>query len=833
MDWQATAGGQALIAWFAELKAPDEAGIAAVERWLTRLASPEQALAALAAFPPGARALATIFANSDAWTNVVIQNPEFGVILTEPHTLAARVEAGKIEEEALRLARLSVSYSHILDRLRFLRQRETLRILANELSGFWSPPESWRALSELAEGLLRAAAQLVEGKPDAPVSIVAFGKLGAHELNLSSDIDLTYLLDDDADEAQEVQSAKWSAALGRALSDRMGRGAVYRVDTRLRPFGKSGPLVCRWRAAERYYRDYAEPWEQMALIRSRVIVGPGADRWEQVRQNTAFRGVRGEWVLDELRQMRATLDNFKGDNDLKRSPGGIRDIEFAVQMRQMLFGGMAPEVQVGNTLEAIEALAHHNLVGGEDAYLARESYILLRRWEHALQAVADSQTHELPRNEAAWARFAAASGAASVEALKTEIGTRRQAVRHLYESLMRAGSLGAPSSARQAVADRLADLKPLAERWFEPLANADELYQSLAENEGSLHRAKLVLERAPTLATELASQPALTELILSGEIEEEKVAAPKVWSPDRLRRAWLAAAVRWCLNASDFRSEWSQTLDSALAELTEPLGLIALGSWAIHAPGLRSDADAILWSISGGEEEAAQEALQRAQRWRGEGSPVTLDIRLRPEGRQGPLAVTASALEHYAQARMEPWERMALARFRPVARADDAVQPICEAIFASPPDRESLRLMKKRLETERVSGAHRLRHLKHAPGGLEDIEWLAYLGWFEVPSAHTPGQTIPALLHKLALHGFLNLAEAEQLAEAYDAFHHARLAIALQGFPADVLPENPDKLATLANTEGATSGNEWLKQIEDRRQAVRAIFEQVTGWERR
>lgn len=832
MNWRETVGGRTLLAWLAELNAPDDTGVAAIERWLACLASPEQALSALGAFPPGARALATVFAHSDAWTNVVIQNPEFGVILTEPHTLAARVASAKIEEEALRLARLSVSYSHILDRLRFIRQRETLRILANELSGFWTPPESWRALSELAEGLLRAAAQLVEGKPVAPLSIVAFGKLGGYELNLSSDIDLCYLLDDDADETQEAQAAKWSAALGRALSDRMGRGAVYRVDTRLRPFGKSGPLVCRWRAAERYYRDYAEPWEQMALIRSRIIVGPAADRWEQIRQSTAFRGVRGEWVLDELRQMRATLDTFNGDNDLKRSPGGIRDIEFAVQMRQMLFGSRAPELRVGNTLEALDALAQHGLISKEDAHLARENYIHLRRWEHALQAVADSQTHALPRSEAAWARFAAAAGAPSANVLKAEIEARRQEVRHLYERLTRTESIGAPLSARQTVADRLGDLRPLAERWFEPLANADEIYESLAENESSLHRATLILERAPLLAAELAGQPALTDLILSGEIEEQTGVPPRSWSAARLRTAWLAAAVRWCLGVGDFRSEWSQTLDAALAELTEPLGLIALGSWAIHAPGLRSDADAILWSPAG-DEDAAQAALQRAQKWRGEGSPIALDFRLRPEGRQGPLAVTPAALENYAQTRMEPWERMALARFRPVARAESAVQPLLDAILTNPPERESLRRMKKRLETERVSGAHRHRHLKHAPGGLEDIEWLAYLGWFETPSARAPGLTLPELLRRLANGGFLNVAEADQLCEAYQAFHHARLAIALQGFPADVLPENPDKLATLARTQGATSGNDWLRQMEDRRQAVRAIFEQITGWDRR
>ncbi|MBX3096051.1 MAG: hypothetical protein KF812_04250 [Fimbriimonadaceae bacterium] len=832
MEWKSSAGGAKLVGELEACRADMNAALGAVERWLQGLASPENALYGLEAFPGGAKALATIVANSPAWTDVLIQNPEFGMIMTDPSMICAPVQASAIEAEAARLAELSVSYSHVLDRIRYLRQRETFRTVANELCGFWSPPEAWAALSELADGLIRAVVSRLPDAPSAPITVVAFGKLGANELNLSSDIDLVYVTEDDAPDGDEKKTEKWAGALGRALSDRMGRGAVYRVDTRLRPFGRSGPLVPKWRSVRRYYRDYAEAWEQMAIIRSRVVVGPGAEEWEAIRQETAFRGVRGEWVLDELRSMRQQLDTFRGENDLKRAPGGIRDIEFAVQVRQLLFGAGNPYLQTRRTHDAIDALASIGQMSVETADRLKRAYEQLRHWEHGLQSVADSQTHDLPTTQAAWERLAAACRVADGDTLKGQVDETRAEVRVLYDELMSPGAIRSPVNTRSLVLGSLGEKRPNAERWLEAMTDPGPIYQALAENESSLLRVQTVLERAPILAPELGGQPALTELIVSGEVMEPDVlTSGGDWSPDRLRRAWLTAAVRWTLGVSDFGHEWSVAMDAAFARLSEPFGLLALGSWAIRTPGLRSDADAFLWAAEGVTESDAQRVLQGAQKWRSGGCPVTLDLRLRPEGRQGALAVTEPMLRRYRETRMEPWERMALARFRAVARADEASAAILNVVLSdplTPMESASLASMKHRIETERASGAHRMRHLKHSPGGLDDIEWIAFLGVLHHPEVREVGPELPALLTRLAGVGWLNVVESAALTVAHAQLHNVRLTIALQGFTDDVIPENPDKLSVLAHQFGASDGNAWLEQMEANRKEVRAIFDDVT-----
>src|SRR5471030_374440 len=126
--------------------------------------------------------------------------------------------------------------------------------------------------------------------------VVGFGKLGGHELNYSSDVDLVYVVEDGLDERLDRDCTRFFEAFGRALSDRMGRGSLYRVDLRLRPYGGAGPIVRSMRAYEAYYKLYAEPWEVQALVRSRPITGSYAlrTRWEAMRNAHCFRSKLSE-----------------------------------------------------------------------------------------------------------------------------------------------------------------------------------------------------------------------------------------------------------------------------------------------------------------------------------------------------------------------------------------------------------------------------------------------------------------------------------------------------------------------------------------------------------
>lgn len=829
-----------------------------LERWLRASSNPATQMSLLMQTPRLARLVALILGSAQPLADALIQNPEMAGLIMDPSQLGVPPTRHAIRDEGRRLLAATSGYTHALDRIRFLQQTWTLRIVVNDLARAWPPEIVWKAVSEVADALLEqtvevawieyCAQKAVHGP--CPIMVVGFGKLGGSELNYSSDVDLVYVIPDDVDEALERHAGRFSEMLGRALSDRMGRGDLYRVDLRLRPFGGAGPVVQKMRAVEAYYRSHAEAWEAQALVRSRPIVGPPElfSRWEAMRETICFRSKLSTATLEPMVAMRERVEAHSDADDLKRGSGGIRDVEFLTQALQMVHGHDHAAVRSPNTLDAIEALREAGILDREDAEALTDGYRFLRQLEHRCQLIEGKQTHRLPENERDRDRIAHLMGFRRRTELEEELDAWRSRLRALYKRLVM--PVGAGATHREWLE---AELGPLAEgalRWFDSLPESEAFYRILRENEGSLERVRQILVGAPALVKHLSARVAHTEALLSGEIEEPRhegellEGLPADTPLDRvasaLRSEWLWAALRWSLGVEpEAGPPLARIFEAALRHVGHRLyvafDVLALGSFGAEDMSFGSDLDLMFLVQDGARhaemESEAQQFLAVLPNLHRHGAPIEADLRLRPEGRKGLLLRTYDGFSTYELESMEMWERMALIQTRSVIGSPEAEALAQKAAFAMPltPERlDELLSMKRRIEDERVKPQHRRRHVKLGWGGLADIEWFVGLHELRYPTATEAGRPrrMPDRLRALARAKLIHALEFEVLMKARADLLRTRERVYLLGFTPDIVPENPDKLDRLARACGLPEGNAFLEGHERTIDDVRAIYKE-------
>ncbi len=840
---------------------PDQA-LTNLERWLRAVSNPGPYVDQLSAAHGLTKHLMAVLGSSQPLADALVQNPELGAILFDPQELGRMPLAKEIEKEGNVLLGTVSSFTHALDRLRYLKQRWTLPIVLNDLAGNWDEATVWLALSELADALIRLSLKAVwQQSPlvDAlgskcPFLIVGFGKLGGRELNYSSDIDLVYAAPDDLPESASRDAQRFCEALSRALSDSMGRGFLYRVDLRLRPYGGSGPILPTMRAVENYYQLYAEAWEVQALLRSRAIYGPEilSSRWETLRQERCFGAKLTEASLDTLTSMRTRIEERASDDDLKRGAGGIRDVEFLVQILQLAHGRDHPALQVAATIPAIHALEEANLLDHAVATSLIQGYVFLRQLEHRCQLVADQQTHSLPTLEEARIRLAKLMGEASLAVLSRHLDLHRRTISTLYQSIVHPSPQA--DTHRTRIGEQLGTLAPAAFQWFDALPDADAFYEVLESNEGSLGRVQKILEGAPALINSFRRSVPLTEMLLSGELEEDfcasdrvndlQVEVPLTTVAETYSNLQARLAAQWHLEPKfDLSLKLSDLMDALVRHCMKRLyagfDLVALGSYGRQDLGLHSDADVVLLvphpDAHPEAEQQAQGLLSMFHSIKRHGAPVEMDLRLRPEGRHGLLVRTYDGLKAYELNRMETWERFALGAARLVGGSVEAREVLTRAAYAQPltPERlKELIIMKKRIETERVQPQYARRNVKLGHGSIGDIEWFVHLHEMRYPNATKAGANLRLSegIRSLGRAQLINAVETEQLLAALAHLSTVRFRLALLGYKEDLIPENPDKLSRLALVSGDKDGNAFLERHEHMIDTVRAIY--LDGMER-
>lgn len=339
-------------------------------------------------------------------------------------------------------------------RLRIRRHGLALAVALGDLAAELPLERVTTLLSDFADEAIDQAitAAIAERVPDSDArgfAVIAMGKLGSHELNYSSDVDLLLLFDPSTLPRRAREDAGESAVrIGRRLIElvqkRTEDGYVERVDLRLRPSPEVTPIALPVDAAISHYESSALPWERAAFIRARAAAGDIAlgHRFLDSIQPFVWRRSLDFGVIEEVRQISARIrDHFAQGAaigpgyDLKRGRGGIREVEFFVQIQQMIHGGRDPSVRAPATLDAIEALHSAGRLEGETADELASAYRLLRTIEHRVQMVEDTQTHLLPNDAAALDNVAQLDGRADGAALLNAVRPHVEQAGRIFDSL--------------------------------------------------------------------------------------------------------------------------------------------------------------------------------------------------------------------------------------------------------------------------------------------------------------------------------------------------------------------------------------------------------------
>jgi len=791
------------------------------------------------------------------------------------------------------------------------KRLELLRVAGRDLTGLDDLPTTGRLLAGLADDVLRQAHRLA-GPAAEGVAIVAMGKAGARELNYASDVDLIFVGDGDARPILEA-----------------GRHC-FRLDADLRPEGRDGPLVRSLAAYEAYWDRWADTWEFQALLKCRPVAGPLPlqERFRDAAEQRVWGRPFGAEELRSVRSMKARAEAEiarKGltTRELKRGRGGIRDIEFAVQLLQLVHGRTDHDLRTPATLDALLELASAGYVGGYDAGLLAEAYTFLRVVEHRLQLVDEAQVHAVPAQPDALDHLARVLGyrdderTTAVVHFEAELVRNQAVARSIHERLFfrplleafttsggplttaaardRLLALGFTDAerTRQAVieltrgmrrASRLmAALLPLLLEWLSESPDPDRGLLGLRTLATGSHRSARLAEtfrESPESARRLCAVAGTSRLLtrlverqpdLLGWLADDTDLAP-LGRHELLGRARAAMAVRdpddraaalqRLRQAETFRIAVADilrvlpagvTVGSAMSALAEatleaaleaaepavPMAVIAMGSLGGRELGYASDLDVVLFHDERGagaaaEAEAAAGRFLKLLRGRTPALSVwDVDLDLRPEGKQGRLAVSLTGFETYLRRWAVTWERQALVRGRPCA-GDRAVQSwwsdvvdqwVWQRPFTDVEGRE-VRRMKARVERERMPpGEDPAFHLKLGRGSLSDVEWTVQL--LQLQHGVPGPATLPAM-EALAAAGAVADDDAAVLADAWQFCEAARNRwFLVKGASGDSLPAQPDQLGRLARSlETTATGlrNDYRRVTRRARSVVEEVF---------
>ena len=687
------------------------------------------------------------------------------------------------------------------------------------------------------------------------LAVIAMGKCGARELNYISDVDVIFVAepagDLEASRALEI-STRLATRMMRAMDANAAEPALWQVDPNLRPEGKSGALVRTLESHVSYYERWAENWEFQALLKARHLAGDLAlgEAYVSKMQPFVWASAGRDSFVESAQKMRERvmehIPSSEVDRQIKLGPGGLRDIEFSVQLLQLVHGRTDESVRVRDTLSAIDALASAGYMSRGDAAVFAKQYRFLRLLEHRIQLSQLRRTHLMPTSENALRALARSIdikwGADQLtkhwEAVKLEVRSLHQKVfyRPLLSAVAKLGDGGVELSSQQAE-DRLAaigfadpksalvhinaltgglsrraaiqrQLLPVLIQWFgegsdpdqallafrrlsEDLGESHWYLRMLRDSSGAAERMTQVLSNSrlatslfeklpeaaawfespsdllPTSRLELATE--IQAIIDRHETLETAAAAIKtIRRRETLRLAMGAVLGDLTLSQitqglSDVTAEFLRGLLALLGDIGVDLGIVAMGRFGGEELGFGSDADVMfVYKPTSGDVDVSQKLAEGAiaELKRLAVDPLLefeLDLDLRPEGKNGPVARSLDSYAAYYKRWANTWESQALLRAKPIAGSNELVQEFLDLInkYRYPVTLDNsavveIRRIKARMETERLpQGADPKRHLKLGRGSLSDVEWLVQLLQLKHGAKH-PSIRTPRTLEALA-----------------------------------------------------------------------------------
>jgi [glutamine synthetase] adenylyltransferase / [glutamine synthetase]-adenylyl-L-tyrosine phosphorylase len=784
-------------------------------------------------------------------------------------------------------------------RLRIAKRRAALLIALADLGGIWDLEAVTGALTDLADravalglqSLVRA--EIARGKlpgcteDDAAEAggmfVLAMGKMGARELNYSSDIDLIVLFDEsrhDPDAFGELRRGfiRVTQRLVKLLQEATGEGYVFRTDLRLRPDPSVTPVCIATETAERYYESLGRTWERAAFIKARPCAGAieAGRRFLDNLRPFVWRRHLDYAAIEDAHDMRLRIRRHKGlggrievlGHDLKLGQGGIREIEFFTQTRQLIVGGRDPGLRQPQTLAALAALAAKGWVGAEAAAELAGHYVAHRTLEHRIQMLDDAQTHRLPATEEEFSRLAALAGEEPAT-LAAALRDRLDRVASLTEPFFAPGEKDAdaapdldaffsdPDGARGRLAawSRLPAFRTdRARRIFRRIepeilarlaqaADPDEALKNLDAFLSGLpagvqifslfeaHPALLdllvdVCATTPQLARHLGRNSGVLDVVISSDFYrpfppmsdlradlarqlaeagdyEAALNASRVWMKERHFRIGVhllrgiaepdaAAAAYSAVAEAALRALYPAVVEEFARRHGRPPGrgavVLGMGKLGSREMTASSDLDLIVLYDAGAAEASEGKRPLPTQTYyarltqaliaaltapMAEGQLYKVDMRLRPSGRAGPVAVSLPAFRRYQAEDAWTWEHLALTRARVVAGpadlAKDAAAAVAEVIRRPHDEARVLadaRDMRRRLTEAHAAAAAHPWEVKLGPGRMMDIEILAQSGALicDLADLRRPAR----MLDGVARAGWMGRDDAEVLGRALD-----------------------------------------------------------------
>ncbi|WP_407922449.1 bifunctional [glutamate--ammonia ligase]-adenylyl-L-tyrosine phosphorylase/[glutamate--ammonia-ligase] adenylyltransferase [Acidihalobacter prosperus] len=408
--------------------------------------------------------LPRVWALSDFVAESCIQSSALMRMLIADDALVAADRAGKLKARVHDALGGVEEEAAFMRAIRECRRREMVRIAWRDLAGAADLAETLADLSELADWLIEAALAFAEdalaprfGRPadGQRLIVLALGKLGGGELNFSSDVDLifAYASPGQTDGRQSLDHQAYFTRLAqrliRYLAEATADGQVWRVDMRLRPFGDDGPLVTHAASMEHYYAAHGREWERYAWIKARVAAGDHAagERLLATLRPFVYRRYLDYGVFESLREMKAMINREsekRGEHvDLKRSPGGIREIEFIGQGFQLIRAGRDRGLQHRGIRETLARLADRDLLPRWAERELQSAYVYLRQAENRLQMQADQQTHRLPEDALGRLRLAWSMGCEDWPSFRAVLDEQMRGVHEHFERMFASPQLEA------------------------------------------------------------------------------------------------------------------------------------------------------------------------------------------------------------------------------------------------------------------------------------------------------------------------------------------------------------------------------------------------------
>ena len=864
---------------------------------ISQSASPDQALNALldlADLEPkvlkkllgresSAKNVVFVLGASSALVDFIRRRPQALSLLEKVSALPNRAEL----DEVFGLATKKIeSTDAAWTAIRIVYREQLLRISAFDVTSP-SPeavlPDVAAALADLAGAAIEAGLQVARweltntsefGSYSAQevaatrLSVIAMGKCGARELNYISDVDVIYVAEPTGDLPAERAldiATRLATRMMRAMDGQSSEPALWQVDPNLRPEGKAGALVRTLESHVSYYERWAENWEFQALLKARPLAGDlelGEAYVNRVAPLVWASAGRDGFVESAQKMRQRVLDHIPSnevDRQIKLGPGGLRDIEFSVQLLQLVHGRTDDSVHVRDTLGGISALAAAGIISRDDAAAFEKHYRFLRVIEHRIQLSQLRRTHLMPTGEQAQRAIARSINLkwtdtellAQWESVKLEVRSLHQKVffRPLLSAVAKL-SAGEISLSNEQVADRLRaigfvdpaaaqkhiealttglsrraaiqkQLLPVLIQWFSEGTDPDQAllaFRRLSEDLGESHWYLRMLRdssgAAQRMTQVLANSRLATSLFeklpeaaawfendedlhptsrdtIAAEIsaicdrhDEVDAAAASIRAIRRRETLRLAIGAvlgnltlaQISLGLSDLTAEVIRGFVTLVADERLDLGIVAMGRFGGEELGFGSDADVMfVYQPVGVDVDEAQKLAERviADLKRiavDQLLEFELDLDLRPEGKNGPVARSLDSYAAYYARWANTWEAQALLRARPIAGSAELQAEFLSLInqYRYPEVLDStaiteIRRIKARVETERLpQGADPKRHLKLGRGSLSDVEWLVQLLQLKHGSKH-PSIRTPKTLNAL------EAAVAEGLIEAHDA----------------------------------------------------------------